>query len=85
MNFAGGVVKSARFTQAWGVSPGSGTLEVLGTMDVKVSDAVAFTLGSVTINGVVKKAEKKEQGEAGRLWEVTVADNRELLSWDHLE
>jgi len=85
MNFAGGVVKSARFTQAWGASPGSGTLEVLGKMEVNVSVAVAFTLGSVTINGVVKKAEKKEQGEGGRLWDITVADNRELLSWDHLE
>ena len=83
MNFFGGVVKSATFTRSWGLSPGSGTIVVLGAEGIEAGQDCTFSFGGATISGLVKSP--VQEIESGTLTRFTVVDYREQLAWDHIE
>ena len=84
MNFFGGVVKSASFTRSWGLSPGSGTIAVLGaSQEIQAGQDCTFSFGGATISGLVKSP--VQEIESGRVTKFTVVDYREQLAWEHIE
>lgn len=84
-SFGGGTLKSLNFTDAWGISPGSGQALLPGNeFTPAAGDDFSFTFGARTIHGVVKNPVLKTTTD-GLAWEVTLVDDREKLSWDSVQ
>lgn len=83
-SFGGGTLKSLTFTDAWGISPGSGQATMPGyDFGLSAADDFSLTFGSRTIHGTVKNPVRRV-GTDGIEWEITLVDNREKLTWDSL-